>query len=298
MLINKLAIIGVGLIGGSLARALKQAGECRTVLGYGRNTKNLERAVALGVIDDYSIDLSHVVKDADVIILATPLMTFGPLLKQISAHVKDSAIITDVGSVKGTVVTDARTVLGPAISKFIPGHPIAGTERSGVEASFAELFRDHMVILTPVPENPKHAIELIGRMWEICGAEVVTLSVEYHDLVLAATSHLPHILAYALVDCIAGMGEQDDIFKFSAGGFKDFSRIASSNPEMWSDICISNKKNLLQVVEQFRLHLDKIDALLKQEDKPGLEQLFSHVKKSRDRYLHQLETQSKEKKQS
>ena len=292
MLINKLAIIGVGLIGGSLAHALKKAGECGTVVGFGRNTANLEKAVELGVIDEYSSDLSSVVKNADVIVLATPLMSFNSLLSEIASHIKPGAVITDVGSVKGSVVSDARAVLGDAISSFIPAHPIAGTEKSGVQAAFPELFQDHMVILTPVPENPEDIIKLITRMWEICGAKVVTMSVDNHDKVLAATSHLPHVLAYALVDCLANMSEQDDIFTFSAGGFRDFTRIASSHPEMWSDICISNNENLLNVIEQFKDHLAIITGLIQRHDKKGLEKLFLDVKNTRDKFVDKTKKSS------
>ena len=250
MLINKLAILGVGLIGGSLAQALRLAGACKLVSGYGRNTENLDKAIALGVIDEYFTDISKVILDADVIVIATPLTTYSELLKEISLYIKPGAIVTDVGSAKKCVVDDAKRVLGSNIHQFIPGHPIAGKEKSGVTASSPDLFQDHMVILTPLPENLPDDVQMISSMWETCGANVVSMSVEHHDLMLAATSHLPHVLAYSLVSCLAKMSEEENIFKYSGGGFRDFSRIASSNPEMWSDICISNQENLLEVIEQ------------------------------------------------
>jgi prephenate dehydrogenase len=283
MLIDKLAIIGVGLIGGSLARALKLAGECGTVSGFGRNRENLDKAVELGVIDSYSGDPGSVVDEADVIVLATPLSTFHSLLTGVSGHLKQGAVITDVGSTKGSVVRDAVSALGDNAGRFVPAHPIAGTEKSGVEASFPDLFKDHLVILTPIPGNSDEDIGTITRMWEICGARVVTMSVQHHDRVLSATSHLPHVLAYAMVDCLANMEEQEDIFRFSAGGFRDFTRIASSSAEMWSDICISNQENLLHVIDRYKDHLEEIERLIRAQDSQGLRQLFSRIKSIRDR---------------
>jgi prephenate dehydrogenase len=289
-MINKLAIIGVGLIGGSLAQSLRLAGACKLVSGYGRNTENLEKAIELGVIDEYFTDISKVIFDADVIVIATPLTTYGPLLEEISHSIKPGAVITDVGSAKKCVIEDAKKILGKNIQQFIPGHPIAGKEKSGVSASSPDLFQNHMVILTPLSENLADDIQMISSMWETCGANIVTMSVEHHDLVLAATSHLPHILAYSLVSCLAKMKEEDDIFKYSAGGFKDFTRIASSNPEMWSDICISNQNNLLQVINQYKAQLDEISGMIKIRDKKGLEDLFSKAKITRDQFVEQKTT--------
>jgi len=287
MLIRKLAIIGVGLIGGSLARALRLAHQCEHISGYGRDQQNLQTALELGVIDDYSDDLAEVVAGADVIVLATPLKTMEPLLQSLAVLAAPDAIITDVGSAKGSVVHTARAVLGNKLNNFIPGHPIAGTEKSGVEASFAELFVKHMVILTPLQENDPAAIDRITRMWEFCGAHVVPLSVEQHDQILAATSHLPHVLAYALVDCLASMNANDEIFRFAAGGFRDFTRIASSSPEMWADICVSNRDNLLDVIEQFRQQLALITTHISNNDREQLVDIFTRVKMTRDNFLQQ-----------
>lgn len=285
-LINKLAIIGVGLIGGSLARALKRKRAVREITGYGRSEDNLKKAVSLRVIDNYSMNLANVINQADVIVLATPLTTTERLLKGMEHSIKSDAIITDVGSAKGSVVEVARNTLGRHMPNFVPAHPIAGTEHSGIEASFAELFDDHLVILTPVDETRISAVELVTRMWELCGASVVSLPVEHHDHILAATSHLPHMLAYALVDCLANMQESDEIFEFAAGGFRDFTRIASSNPEMWNDICLSNRDALLAALEQFETHLGKIKNAIGNNNSELLLEIFRRAKKSRDDYLH------------
>lgn len=285
MLFNKIAIIGVGLIGGSLARALKAGKQCNIISGFGRNPDNLKKAIDLGVIDEFSDDIKTVVEDADIILFATPLATFRPLLELVRPCINDDVIITDAGSEKGSIVKAARDVLGKNINNFIPGHPIAGTEKSGVEASFKELYQDHLVILTPLPENADKDLAVITKMWESCGANVVNLAVDYHDKVLAATSHLPHVLAYALVDCLANMEEEGDVFKFSAGGFRDFTRIAASNPEMWADICLANKTNLLDILDLYSNHLTKIRKLIDAGERAELIDLFSQVKTTREKLI-------------
>ncbi len=284
MLIQRLAIIGVGLIGGSLARALKRKKACGRVVGYGRDMANLQKAVDLGVIDEYSLTIASAVKDADVVVLATPLATTESLLKSMRSYLRDDVIITDVGSAKGSVVDAARKTLDKLFPSFVPGHPIAGKEKSGVEASVADLFEDHRVILTPLPETSVNALALINQMWELAGAEVVHVSVEQHDEILAVTSHLPHLLAYALVDCLAGMQERDKIFEFAAGGFADFSRIASSNPRMWHDICFSNRKQLLKALDWFDEYLNNIRTAIANDNSDELLKIFSRAKEIRDRF--------------
>lgn len=285
MLINKLAILGVGLIGGSLALALKREAACATVVGFGRNEANLKKAVELGVIDNYAMDAAEAVAGADVIVLATPLTTTEGLLLSIRDAIKTDAIITDVGSVKGSVVDVARRILtDEQLYNFVPGHPIAGTEKSGVAASFAELFEKHLVILTPLPQSNKESLDLIDKMWQCTGARVVSMDIAHHDDVLAATSHLPHMLAYALVDCLAAMQERDELFRFAAGGFRDFSRIASSNPEMWHDVCLSNRDSLLKVLDSFDAHLKEIKHAIEEGDSQGLLEIFTRAKKARDEF--------------
>ena len=284
MLINRLSIIGVGLIGGSLARALRRKHGCGRIIGFGRDLENLKKAVALKVIDEYSLTVASAVKEADMVVLATPLATTETLLRTMRGYLRDDVIITDVGSVKASVVEAARATLDKLMPRFVPGHPIAGKEQSGVEASSADLFEAHRVILTPLPETAVNALDTVTRMWELCGAEVVQLDVEHHDEILAATSHLPHLLAYALVDCLAGMRERDEIFRFAAGGFADFTRIASSHPQMWHDICFANRKQLLRVLDNFGSHLDNIRQAIESGDSDALLQIFTHAKETRDRF--------------
>ncbi len=285
MQIERLAILGVGLIGGSLAQAIRRADACKTVVGYGRSKKNLLTAIDLGVIDEYSLQAKEAVRGADVIVMATPLASNAKLFEEISATISAEAVITDVGSAKACVVEAARSSLGRHFANFVPGHPIAGKEKSGVKAAHADLFEDHIVILTPVAETSVHAISLVTQMWEAACAEVMTLSVEHHDAVLAATSHLPHMLAYALVDCLANMQESEDIFQFAAGGFIDFTRIASSNPQMWHDICFSNRKSLLKVLDDFGGHMQEIREAIENDNSEKILQIFSRAKTARDELI-------------
>ena len=284
MFIEHLSIIGVGLIGGSLARALRKGKLVNRVTGCNRNEETLKKAVELNVIDDYSMNVEEAVKGADVIVIGTPLSVTEKLLPQIAKVLDKKTIVTDVGSAKSSVVKAARSAMGDDFPRFIPGHPIAGTEQSGVEASFAELFIDHRVILTPVAETDPAAHQFITDMWKSVGADVIDLGIEHHDQVLAATSHLPHMLAYALVDCLAGMEEREEIFKYAAGGFADFTRIASSSPEMWHDICIANREALLNTLSIFSEHIDQIKEAIEKEDSDRLLTIFKRAKQARDKF--------------
>lgn len=284
MLIDHLTIIGVGLIGGSLARALRKAKLVNRVTGCNRCEETLKKAIELNVIDDYSLNIKEAIAGADVVVIGTPLSTTEKLLPQIAGAMEKKTVLTDVGSAKGSVVNAAREILGDQFPRFVPGHPIAGTEQSGVEASFAELFVKHRVILTPLPETSPAAHTLITDMWKAVGAEVIDLEVSHHDRILAATSHLPHMLAYALVDCLAGMEERDEIFKYAAGGFADFTRIASSSPEMWHDICISNRESLLSTLGIFSDHLNQIQQAIENSDSERLLEIFKRAKQARDKF--------------
>ena len=281
-MIDKLAIIGVGLIGSSLSLALKQAGAVGQVTGYGRNRDNLEKGLELGVIDRYESSIEASVRDADIVIVAVPLGAMQPVFAELKPALKSTAIITDVGSAKGSVVTAADAELGELFSRFVPGHPIAGTEKSGVEAGFASLYQNRRVILTPGQQTDPDAIAAIEAMWHECGAIIEFLSVEHHDKVLAATSHLPHMLAYALVHYLSGLNDHDEIFRFAAGGFRDFTRIASSDPVMWRDVCIANGDALVGLIRQYQQELDQVAAAISAGDADELLKLFGKAKSERD----------------
>jgi len=283
-MINRLTIYGVGLIGGSLARALKSAGAVGEIVGYGRTLEPLQKALTLGVIDRYETNLAEAVQGSDVVLLGVPVGAMEAVLRELKPHLNANTIITDVGSTKGSVVSAAEKVFGSLPPRFIPGHPIAGTENSGVEASFAELYQNRRVILTPNEKTEADALETIRWMWQQTGAEVTDMSVAHHDEVLAATSHLPHMLAFTLVDTLAGLEDHDDIFRFAAGGFRDFTRIASSNPQMWHDICLNNRDAMLKMVRRFNDELATLTTAIEQGDGETILQTFQRAKSARDSY--------------
>lgn len=281
-MINRLCIIGVGLIGGSLALALKKAGYCKTIIGAGRNIDNLKKAIELNVIDEYETDLTKAVKDADIVFVAVPLGAMADVFNKIAPAIKASTIVTDAGSAKVSVIDNATTAFGKKINQFVPGHPIAGTEKSGVEAAFDHLYVDRRVILTPVEENSSGSIEQIVNMWEAVGAHIDKMDAAHHDLILAGTSHLPHVLAFTLVDCLNKVDDVDEIFKYAAGGFRDFTRIASSDPVMWRDICLANDEAILSMIERFQLELEDLKQAISNKEAESLVDLFSRAKKARD----------------
>lgn len=283
-MINKLTIIGVGLIGGSLARALKHAGACREIVGSGRDAAHLQTAVTLGVIDRYDADLRVAVRGADMVVLAVPIGATEAVLRQIKPALTAQTIVTDVGSAKESVINAARAVFGEVPANFVPAHPIAGTERSGVKASFAELFQHRRVVLTPVAHTSADAIGQVRALWELAGAEVLEMEAARHDAVLAATSHLPHLLAYALVDTLAGMESHDDIFRFAAGGFRDFTRIAASDPVMWRDICLANRDAILGVLDRFSADLSQLRGAISSGDGAHMQEVFARAKHERDKF--------------
>jgi prephenate dehydrogenase len=284
-MIERLAIIGVGLIGGSLARALRDAGAVGQIVGCGRGLDNLERARELGVVDLVTRDPAVAVRDADMVFVAVPLGAMRGVFEAIRDRLDPAAVVTDGGSVKGSVLADALAVFGAVPPRLVPGHPIAGTEHSGVEASFAELYRQRRVILTPVPETDADALARVTAMWEICGAEVTCMSVAHHDEVLAATSHLPHMLAFGLVDALARMRENDEIFRYAAGGFRDFTRIASSSPVMWRDICLANREALSAMLARFGIEMTDLAESIRNADGERLLAIFERAKAARDRYM-------------
>jgi prephenate dehydrogenase len=281
-MIDKLAIIGVGLIGSSLSLALKQIGAVGEVIGYGRNRDNLVKGIELGVLDRFETSVAAAVKDADVVVVAVPMGAMSAVFSELAGKTRNDAVITDVGSSKGAVVNAARATLGDDFVRFVPGHPIAGTEKSGVEAGFASLYQGRRVILTPLPETAPDAIARIDAMWRDCGATIEYLGIEHHDKVLAATSHLPHMLAFALVHHLSNLNEHEEIFRYAAGGFRDFTRIASSDPVMWRDVCIANSEALIDLIEQFQDELNRVTRAIREGDAEELLRLFSRAKSERD----------------
>lgn len=286
-MIRRLCIIGVGLMGGSLARALRGAGRCEEVVGAGRSAATLEKAQALGVIDRYEHEMGRAAEGADLIVVAVPLGATADVFRAIKDQLTDDVVLTDVGSAKRVVLDAAAEAFGRVPPNLVPGHPIAGTEKSGVEASSATLFAGHRVILTPVPETDPGATARVKSMWETVGAEVIEMDPDHHDEVLAATSHLPHVLAYVLVDVLGHMEQRREIFRYAAGGFRDFTRIASSDPQMWHDICVANRDAILEALEHFDIEFRKAIELIRRGDSAGIKALFMRAKQLRDRYAEQ-----------
>ena len=281
-MIDQLAIIGVGLIGSSLSLALKQIGAVGEVIGYGRNRDNLVKGVELGVLDRFETSIADAVKDADIVVVAVPMGAMTAVFRELAGKTRSDAIITDVGSSKGAVVKAAQAALGDDFIRFVPGHPIAGTEKSGVEAGFASLYQGRRVILTPLPQTAADATARIDAMWRDCGASIEYLGIEHHDKVLAATSHLPHMLAFTLVHHLSNLNEHDEIFRYAAGGFRDFTRIASSDPVMWRDVCIANGDALTDLIEQYQDELNRVTLAIRDGDAEELLRLFSRAKSERD----------------
>ena len=282
--VDTVCIIGTGLIGGSLALAIRQAGFCKEIVGAGRTEATLVKAVELGVIDRYDTSISNAAEDADIVVVCVPLGSMHAVFEQINAAEIENTIITDAGSAKQSVIDDAEFVFGAGFRNFVPGHPIAGTEQSGVSAAFPELYQNRRVILTPTENTSVDALEKVRAMWQSAGAEVETMSAEHHDLVLAGTSHLPHLLAFGLVDCLNNLEDVDEIFRFAAGGFRDFTRIASSDPIMWRDICLSNRDEVMVMMRRYRNEMEKIYKALEVGDGEKLREIFERAKQARDAF--------------
>jgi len=285
MRFERVAVIGVGLIGGSFALALKQAGGCKEVVGVGRDARNLKLARDRGIIDSVAATIAEAARGADLVLVATPVAQVPAVFSALSAALSDSTLVTDAGSTKRDVVAAARAALGGGLARFVPAHPIAGAELSGAAAAKPDLFRGRKVVLAPLAESAPEAVARVSAAWQACGASIHTMSPEEHDRVFAAVSHLPHVLAYALVHEIAGRDNAAQLFGYAAGGFRDFTRIASSHPEMWRDICIANRDALLAELEHFTNELKALRALLEANDADGLEALFRDAREARDRWL-------------
>jgi prephenate dehydrogenase len=285
MLFPRVVVVGVGLIGGSFALALKQAKACGHVVGVGRNPANLQLALSRGAIDSMQSDPGRAAEDADLVLVAAPVGQFPKIFRAVGAALKPGAILTDAGSTKRDVVEAARKALKKKIGQFVPAHPIAGAEKSGAGAANAELFRGRRVVITPLKENASAAVEKINQAWSSCGARTSQMTPEQHDAVFAAVSHLPHLLAYALVHDVAGRKNSSELFSFAAGGFRDFTRIASSNPEMWRDICVANADKLGAELASYAKKLAAMKKLLVRRDAKALEKLFDEARDARDNWL-------------
>lgn len=284
-MINKLVIIGVGLIGGSFALALREVGLVREIAGVGRSLENLSAALGTYVIDSSTQDAAQAVPDADLVLLAVPVGQMAAVMQAIAPRLSAHTIISDVGSTKQDVVALAREHLAAHFPRFVPGHPIAGSELGGVKAARGDLFRARNVVLTPISETDPAASALLTRLWEACGATVSLMTPQQHDALFAAVSHLPHVLAFAVVDYIASQANAEQLFDFAAGGFRDYTRIASSSPEMWRDICLANRDALLQQMEGYEQELTRIKTLIAAGDGTGLAQLFARARDARQTYL-------------
>lgn len=286
--INRILVIGLGLIGGSLAKALKRKQFATLIAGFDMSPDEVRQGLELDVIDEGFNELAACVPIADLIVLAVPVKATHQVLEQIKPLLSSHTIITDVGSTKANVVAAARDVFGTIPSGFIPGHPIAGSEKSGVIASDDQLFVKHKIILTPLPESDPSAVQQVARMWQTTGAEVLQMAVERHDEVLAATSHLPHILAFSLVDTLAREQDSTEIFRYAAGGFRDFTRIAASDPTMWHDICIANKQQLLNQIDNFTAGLAELRTAIEHTDSQAMTGVFTRAKAAREHFNRML----------
>jgi len=282
--LDKVVIFGVGLIGGSFALGLKAAGAAKRVIGLGRTAANLEHALELGVIDEASDDPAVVV-EADLVLIATPVGQMGTIMEAIAPHLGADTVVTDGGSTKQDVVALAYRLLNSHAAQFVPGHPIAGAEYSGVAAARADLYRQRKVVLTPLPENSERSIRRVRAAWRLCGAKLFRMHPAEHDRVFAAVSHLPHLLSYALVDQVARHPNGKQLFDYAAGGFRDFTRVASSHPEMWRDICVANRKALLQELTGYQRELAEMKQLLQKGDAAGLEKIFTRARAARNKWL-------------
>ena len=285
MFFERVAVIGVGLIGGSFALALKAAKRCGHVAGSGRGAANLRLALERGAIDSIAQDAAAAVQDADLVLISTPVAQIEKVFYSINSKIKPGAIVTDAGSTKRDVVAAARAALGGRIAQFIPAHPIAGAEHSGAAAASAALFRGRRVVLAPLEENSQADVDALSGLWSELGARVSRMTPQAHDAVFAAVSHLPHLLAYALVHEISERPDSEELFGYAAGGFRDFTRIASSHPEMWRDICVANRDRLLHELHLFEKELKAIGAILETGDAASLEKLFGEARAARQKWL-------------
>lgn len=287
IVINKLVVVGIGLIGGSLATGLTARGACREVIGIARREDTCDEAVKLGVVNRaYTslADIAHELGAGDVIFISVPTLAVKVILEEIKSCISPDVTITDGASVKGNVQVAAQEVYGQVPPQLVLGHPIAGSEKSGVTAANPNLYENHRCILTPLSDTAANHLAVVTRMWQAVGAEVLTMSVEEHDEVLGATSHLPHVIAYSLVDTLAHDIDNPNIFRYAAGGFRDFTRIASSDPIMWHDIMRANKTGVLHALDLFIANLTSLRSSIENEDSEHMLEVFKRAKLVRDEF--------------
>ncbi|MCL2022114.1 MAG: prephenate dehydrogenase/arogenate dehydrogenase family protein [Betaproteobacteria bacterium] len=285
---NKIVIFGVGLIGGSFALALKAAGAAREIVGLGRSSQSLQEALRLGVIDRAATEAEEVV-DADLVLVASPVGQMAEIFARIAPHLGAKTVVTDGGSTKNDVIAAARAALGKKIACFVPAHPIAGAENSGAAAARNDLFVGRKVVITPLPENGEEARQRVEQAWRQCGAKIHILKAEQHDRVFAAVSHLPHFLAFALVRDLACRADADVFFDFAASGFRDFTRIAASHPEMWRDICLANRDALLEEINTYQKQVEEFKVALQNRDGAALEERFAVARLARRAWGERLQ---------
>ncbi len=283
--INKLVVIGVGLIGGSFALALKKAKVVKHVVGVGRSRRNLNAALKLGVIDEIARDAASAVRDADLVLIGTPVGQMPGVMKAIAPHLNDKTIVTDGGSTKQDVIACARKHLGKHFANFVPAHPMAGTEHSGAAAAFPELYRGRKVIVVPQAETAARALRMVRASWVACGAKVVRLQAHEHDDILAAVSHLPHAVAFALMGTLAKRDDARHVLGFSAGGLRDTVRISGSSPEMWRDIFLANRSALVGAMDKYLFEINSLRKFLKAGDGQALQAAFERARDARERWL-------------
>ena len=288
-MLRKVVIVGVGLIGGSFALALKAANAARHIVGVGRHAEAMARALELGIVDAVAPSMEDAMRDADLVLIAAPVAQTAAILQSLLPYLDERTVVTDAGSTKSDVVAAARAVLGDRIGQFVPGHPIAGRETNGPDAALASLYGGKKVVLTPLPENSQAGIGRVSDAWSACGAIMHTLSPEEHDRVFAAVSHLPHLLAYALVDDIANKPHAGLLFQYAASGFRDFTRIAGSSPEMWRDISLANREALLGELDAYLAQLTTMRAMLAAQDAQGLEGIYANARDARERWISAIE---------
>jgi prephenate dehydrogenase len=293
---KKIAVFGVGLIGGSFALALKKAGAVEQLIGVGRSPEAIQRAHALGIIDNNGIvSAADAVRDADLVLIAAPVAQTGAILRSIAPHLQPHTVVTDAGSTKSDVVQAARDALGQKIGQFVPGHPIAGGEQNGPDAALADLYAGKKTVLTALPENTDAQVARVSQAWQLCGARIYRLTPQEHDGVFAAVSHLPHLLAFALVDQLARRPEADLLFQYAASGFRDFTRIAGSSPEMWRDIALANQVALLDGLDGYIAQLQQMRQSLADGDGAQLLAVFANARKARHDWIHAIEKPDGEK---